>query len=56
MNSMTHLSYHVMNVQGLTLCCSVSGGVLLHDVDVQVGRGVEHGQQVGDLCHPIYRG
>ena len=29
---------------------------MLHEVDVQVGGGVEHGQQVGDLCHTVYKG
>ena len=31
-------------------------GVVLHQVDVQVGGGVEHRQQVGDLSHPVYEG
>ena len=45
-----------MHIQAFILRCSGPAGVMLHEVDVQVGGGVERGQQVGDLCHKIYKG
>ena len=50
-----------MNVQILILQRSTaphpgSAAMVLHDVDVQVGGGVEDRHQVRELCHPVYHG